>query len=166
MRLRRGLLFAALALLTVVNAGPIDGEDPNCKVPRQKKCGSSQDFYLVVDTSSSIASLWNDFITFLEAFANQFDLDDRDPLSPRLGLIGFFGYSGSLCDLQPTLCAACYMAKQAGKGCLSSKKADFIKAIKALEPPGPNVLTCVSCGIELALKDNPLIDEVEFESPA
>ena len=26
-----------------------------------------------------------------------------------------------------------------------------VKAIKALEPPGPNVLTCVSCGIELAL---------------
>ena len=110
MAAHRGLLFAALALLSIVNAGPIDGEDPNCKVPRQKKCGSSQDFYLVVDTSSSIASLWDDFITFLEAFAKQFDLDDRDPLSPRLGLIGFYGYSGSMCDLLPTQCAYCYLS--------------------------------------------------------
>ena len=145
-RRRIALLLAAAA---AVRSTAVDGEvcgrtwvDPRCR--------ANQDFMLVVDLSSSIATVFDAFLTFLKAFADELALEKDEGESPRIGLVSFFGYGGPLCDMYPEDCAACHIDSAAGSGCLSSDPGAFRNAINSLRKPDAGVLTCISCGIEVA----------------
>ena len=141
-------VFAALA--TSTSARAVDGEVCGPQNPFRNGCAANQDYMLVVDASSSIALVWDEYIAFLRSFVQGFDLNPNDPSSPRIGLISFYGFPGQICDMNPHLCARCELDGEGDRGCVTSDLQVLDAAIKALEPPPPGVLTCISCGMDLA----------------
>ena len=88
------LIFAVLASPTSARA--VDGEVCGPQNQFRNGCAANQDFMLVVDASSSIALVWDEYIAFLRSFVQGFDLNPNDPSSPRIGLISFYGFPGQM----------------------------------------------------------------------